>query len=146
MAQKFQNFGILQIDAHCDLRDSYEGFEYSHASVFNNVLKLPQVKKLVQVGVRDLCDEEINIIKQDSRIKTFFNHQINQLKFSGSSWEEVCDDIISNLPENVYVSFDIDGLLPFYCPNTGTPVPGGLEFDEQYICYKLKQSEKNNRF
>jgi agmatinase len=77
IAEKYPDFGILQIDAHCDLRDAYEGFIYSHASIMYNVLKeIDAVKKLVQVGIRDFCDEELDYINQSNgRVVTFLISQ-----------------------------------------------------------------------
>ncbi len=130
LASKHASYGILQIDAHADLRDAYEGFEYSHASIMFNALMIPQVEKLVQVGIRDYCEAENDIILSDKRIKTFFDHDIKNQQFEGKSWADICKDIVKALPQKVYLSFDIDGLDPKLCPNTGTPVPGGLEFDQ----------------
>jgi agmatinase len=131
LAERHESFGILQIDAHCDLRPAYEGFEYSHASIMYNALQLPQVKKLVQVGIRDLCQQEADLIDHSSgRIVMFHNRFINEEKFAKKSWKKVCGKIIAQLPPKVYISFDIDGLDPKLCPGTGTPVPGGLEFEE----------------
>ena len=126
-----EGFGILHIDAHCDLRNAYEGFADSHASIMYNVQsKIPQVKKLTQVGIRDFCQEELDVVtSSNGRIKTFFDKQLRQFKLSGR-FLELCPQIINTLPQNVYLSFDIDGLDPTLCPNTGTPVPGGLSFDE----------------
>src|SRR6202012_1188291 len=123
------DFGILQIDAHADLRIAYEGFTYSHASIMYNVLQqIPQVKKLVQAGIRDYCDEELEMIEQsDGRITTFFDRDIKAQQYEGATWKEICKQIINALPQKVYISFDIDGLDPKLCPNTGTPVPGGFE-------------------
>lgn len=144
LSTKYNDFGVLQIDAHADLRNSYEGFTYSHASVFYNAIKLPQLTSLVQVGVRDVCEEEVGLINSDNRIHTFYQYELSHAKFEGVNWKFTCEKIISKLPENVYISFDIDGLLPYYCPNTGTPVPGGLEFEEVvYLLSQLKKSGKN---
>lgn len=124
-------FGVLQIDAHCDLRKDYEGFEYSHASIMYNALKIPQIKKLVQVGIRDWCEEENNYINSSNgRVKTFFDYRMKNEMYEGKSWKIICSEIVSELPGNVYISFDIDGLDPKLCPNTGTPVSGGLEFEQ----------------
>lgn len=139
LAEKYSGgFGILQIDAHCDLRKAYEGFEYSHASIMYNALKIPQVKKLVQVGIRDWCEEESNYIQSSKgRVKTFFDFQMKEQSFQNKSWAAICSDIIGELPENVYISFDIDGLDPKLCPNTGTPVPGGLEFEQAVFLIEM---------
>ncbi|MEZ4937397.1 MAG: agmatinase family protein [Crocinitomicaceae bacterium] len=144
VSEIYSDFGILQIDAHADLRVAYEGFDQSHASIMDNALKLPSLSKLVQVGIRDICDEEVNRIKYDERIDTYYDWNISKSKFTGGNWDKITDDIMRRLPKNVYVSFDIDGLKPELCPNTGTPVPGGLEFNEAtYLLQKLKESGKN---
>lgn len=131
IAQHHPEFGILQVDAHCDLRNSYEGFEFSHASIMFNALKIPQVSKLVQVGIRDLCKEEIDVIQNSGgRVKTFFDAEMKRALFLGETWKSLCEKIVSELPQEVYISFDIDGLDPKLCPHTGTPVPGGLEFEQ----------------
>jgi len=136
------DFGILQIDAHADLRKAYEGFVYSHASIMYNVIhEVPAVSKLVQVGIRDYCDEELDMSRQNDRITTYFDKDIKERLFEGDSWKKICDEIISQLPQKVYISFDIDGLDPKLCPNTGTPVPGGFELDEVFYLFKtLKKS------
>lgn len=140
--EAYPDMGILHIDAHADLRDSYEGFNHSHASIMHNVITKTPLAKLVQVGIRDFCDGEFEFINANQhRIKTFYDAQLAEAKFAGQSWSTLCDDIISHLPREVYISFDIDGLDPRYCPNTGTPVPGGLEFQEVlYLFRKLKAS------
>jgi agmatinase len=143
LAQKHQSFGILQIDAHCDLRKAYEGFVYSHASVMRNVLdEIPQVKQLLQVGIRDYCDEEYTFIKEsNNRVVTYFDQQIKERQYEGETWRMITDEIINNLPEKIYLSFDIDGLDPKLCPNTGTPVPGGFETEQIfYLVRKLIES------
>lgn len=137
------NFGVLQIDAHADLREAYEGFTYSHASIMYNVInQISQVSKLVQVGIRDYCDEEVEIIENNpDRINTFFDKDLKERLFEGDTWKQICEDIVSKLPQKVYISFDIDGLDPKLCPNTGTPVPGGFEPDEVFYLFKvLKKS------
>jgi agmatinase len=145
IAEKYKDFGILQIDAHCDLRKSYEGFRYSHASVMYNALnEIPGLTKLVQVGVRDYCEEEWNYINNNSdRVITYFDKIIKERQYEGQSWKEIADDIVDNLPSNVFLSFDIDGLDPKLCPNTGTPVPGG--FEAQQVFYLVKRIIKSGR-
>lgn len=143
LAQKHKSFGILQIDAHADLRKAYEGFEYSHASVMYNALQLPEVTSLVQVGVRDICQEEIDFINQDGRIHTYFESRLKEHQFQGLNLKDQWLSAIDNLPQQVYVSFDIDGLDPSLCPNTGTPVPGGIDFNAAiYLLKLLKESGK----
>lgn len=135
----YGDFGILQIDAHADLRVAYEGFTYSHASIMYNVLQeVPQMKKLVQVGIRDYCDEELEMIQQSNgRVTTFFDRDIKARQYEGDTWKTICNDIIAALPDKVYISFDIDGLDPKLCPNTGTPVPGGFEAEQVFYLFRL---------
>jgi agmatinase len=130
LGERYKSFGILQIDAHADLRDAYEGFEFSHASIMFNAIKEPSVTHLVQVGIRDFCEAEAIIASDNPKVVTFYDHDIKNRQFDGHSWSTICDDIVSKLPDNVYLSFDIDGLDPKLCPNTGTPVPGGFEFEQ----------------
>lgn len=134
-------FGILHIDAHCDLRDAYEGFEFSHASIMRNALKLSTVTKLAQVGVRDFSKDELEFAKSDKRIVQFTDNDLNINHFEGKSWSDQCKEIVSVLPNNVYISFDIDGLQQQFCPSTGTPVPGGLTYQQAvYLLYTLHKS------
>src|SRR5579883_540926 len=103
LAAKYTNYGILHIDAHADLRNAYEGFEFSHASIMFNALKLPQISKLVQVGLRDICYEEVQLIAHShNRIVAYYDSAIKQELFSGKAWIESCREIISHLPELVY--------------------------------------------
>lgn len=123
-------FGVLHIDAHADLRVAYEGFAQSHASIMDNALRqVPNLQRLVQVGIRDLGEAEAARIDREPRVDTFFAHDLHRRLFRGESWHAVVGEIVDKLPRDVYVSFDIDGLDPSYCPNTGTPVPGGLRYE-----------------
>ncbi len=144
LAEKHNDFGILHIDAHADLRESYEGFEHSHASIMHNVLKSKSVSKLVSVGLRDVCEQEMDVIyNSKDRIVAFFDEHLKSKMFNGTNWDSICTDIVKELPENVYVSFDIDGLKPDLCPHTGTPVPGGLSFEQAvYLLKKVVDSGK----
>lgn len=138
-------FGILQIDAHADLRNAYEGFIQSHASIMFNALKnCRNLVNLTQVGIRDIAQSEVDIIKSSKgRINTYFDWQLKQEQFEGKTWQQQVDEIINQLPERVYISFDIDGLRPELCPNTGTPVPGGFALEEvNYLFFKLVDSGK----
>ena len=136
-------YGILQIDAHADLRKAYEDFTYSHASIIYNALQLKQVEKVVQVGIRDLGQDEYDLMVKDKRVETFFDEDIKRKLYQGTGWHEQCLQIIDQLPDNVYITFDIDGLDPKLCPNTGTPVPGGFEFTE--VIYLIKMLVKSGR-
>jgi agmatinase len=137
-------FGILQIDAHADLRNAYEGFQQSHASIMYNVVQnCKNLQKLVQVGIRDVAQSEIDLIEESTKITTFFDWKIKQELYEGKSWKSIVDAIIQELPQRVYISFDIDGLKPYLCPNTGTPVAGGFELEEiNYLFFSLIRAGK----
>jgi agmatinase len=124
--------GVLHVDAHADLRDAYEGLAWSHASIMHNVAtRIPGVRRIVQVGVRDLCEEERDLERASrGRIVTFHDVALARERFAGTGWLAQCRRIVERLPRDVYVSFDVDGLDPALCPHTGTPVPGGLSFHE----------------
>ena len=144
LAEVHPSFGILQIDAHADLRKAYEGFTYSHASIIYNALKLKNISKVVQVGIRDYCDEEVTYMnKVKKKVVTFFDEDIKEAEYSGESWEQICQRIVAELPEKVYITFDIDGLDPKLCPNTGTPVPGGFELNQ--VNYLIKQVVRSGK-
>ena len=142
--EKYPNMHVLHIDAHADMRQAYEGFEYSHASIMYNVITKTPLEKLIQVGIRDFCEDEAKFIENNSvRISTFFDADLAEQKMIGRSWSSLCDDIIQHLGSEVYISFDIDGLAPHFCPHTGTPVPGGLDFNEVlYLFKKIIQSKR----
>lgn len=144
LSEKHEHFAVLQIDAHADLRQAYEGFQHSHASImYNLITDLPNVN-LVQFGIRDYCDEEVEFMAANpSRIRTFFDRDIKRSQYEGVTWQQICADLIATLPDKVYISFDIDGLDPKLCPNTGTPVPGGFELEQVfYLFEQLRQSGK----
>jgi agmatinase len=145
LAEKHGEFGILQIDAHCDLRTMYEGFKYSHASIMYNALtEVKEITRLVQVGVRDFSDEEWNFVcSSNHRVITYLDKDIKERQFEGENWKQITDEIISKLPDKVFLSFDIDGLDPKLCPNTGTPVQGGFEAEQVY--YILKRVLQSGR-
>ena len=144
LAERVAEFGILHIDAHADLRLAYQGFRYSHASIMNNVLNLPQVRQIVQVGIRDLCHDEVALINASrERIITHYDTVLKEKQYQGTPWMSQCDTIVSNLPQKVYISFDVDGLDPKLCPSTGTPVPGGLELEEVFCL--LRQLIRSGR-
>jgi agmatinase len=137
IAEKHGEFGVLQIDAHCDLREAYMGFTYSHASVMYNVLKeIPELQKLVQLGIRDYSPAEWDIVtKSGGRIITYADKDIRQRQFEGETWKQIAEELVSTLPQKVYISFDVDGLDPKLCPYTGTPVPGGFETEQLYYIF-----------
>lgn len=138
IGEKHGEFGILQIDAHCDLRDTYEGFNYSHASIMFNALKeIPQLTRLVQVGVRDYSQVEWDYIRNSNyKVITYFDKDIKNRQYEGETWKLIADDIVDKLPSLVFISFDIDGLDRKLCPHTGTPVPGGFEMEEVFYIFR----------
>lgn len=143
IAERHDEFGILQIDAHMDMRDAYEGFKYSHASIMYNALEeIPQLKKLVQVGIRDYSGGELEYAaNQEERVDVYFDRDIRTRQYEGETYRQIVDEIVSKLPQKVYISFDIDGLDPKLCPNTGTPVQGGFETEQVFYLFdKVRKS------
>jgi agmatinase len=128
------HWGILHIDAHCDLRAAYQGFSDSHASIMHNALRdCPGLMRLCQVAIRDFCEEELQTIKASNhRVLTFFDSVLQAALLKGT-FSGLCQHIVDCLPQYVYLSVDIDGFDPALCPNTGTPVPGGLQL-AQFTC------------
>lgn len=131
-AEHFKEFGILHFDAHSDTRIAYLGFEHSHASImYNSSTQIPGISKFVQVGIRDFCEQEFEYTTQKSKkFSVYFDQALKMRKMNGEPFTQIAKEIVSNLPQQVWISFDIDGLDPKYCPHTGTPVPGGLDFSE----------------
>ena len=134
-AERRAEFGILHIDAHADLRRAYEGFTWSHASILYNVLEhVDSVTKVLQVGVRDLCDEELERIESSNgRVEAVFDPEWSAARLQGADLRRLVRRSLASLPQDVYVTFDVDGLDPTLCPNTGTPVPGGLTWAEAML-------------
>lgn len=143
LAEKEESIGILHIDAHADLRRAYEGFEYSHASIMYNALQIPGVVKLVQVALRDYSSVEADLAAGDRRVVQFDDYAIHSRIYGGTPWGTICEEIVGQLPAKVYISFDIDGLTSEYSPATGTPVPGGLSFNQ--AVYLLEQLAHSGR-
>jgi agmatinase len=144
-AERYPGLGVLHLDAHADLRTAYEGFTWSHASIMANVLdRIDGVAKLVQVGIRDFSNEEhARITSSKGRVVSFFDAQMAARRFEGVGWATIVREIVEALPHHVYLSFDIDGLDPTLCPHTGTPVPGGLTFQE--AAYMVGAVERSGR-
>lgn len=137
LTQEYLSFGILHLDAHGDLRNAYEGFQQSHASIMFNAIQLPQISKLVQVGIRDISHGEMTLIQaSNGRIVTYLDTQLRQATYAGQTWLQQCQNIVQHLPQNVYISCDVDGLDPKLCPHTGTPVPGGLNLEDLYCLWR----------
>ena len=135
------DLGILQIDAHADLRPSLDGLTWSHASVMHQVMERLRPERLTQVGIRALCGVERACLRSNERIATFTDHELQAALADGQTWSSLCERIVETLPANVYVTFDIDGLDPAYCPNTGTPVPGGPSYAQAVLLlHRVRES------
>jgi agmatinase len=119
----FPRLSVLQIDAHSDLRDAYEGNRYSHASVMARVHELGV--PLVQVGIRAQCREEAELIRASADIHTLYAHQLRARPTA--EWVE---EAVRHLTEDVYVTVDADGFDPSVVPAVGTPEPNGLTWHE----------------
>jgi agmatinase len=144
-AARHPGLGILHLDAHADLRHAFEGFTWSHASIMDNVIsRLSEVARLVQVGIRDLCEEEHRRVQDSSgRIVMHSDLALNEEEINGTPFSQLAERVVAGLPTEVYLSFDIDGLDPTLCPHTGTPVPGGLSFPQ--VSFLLKTVARSGR-
>jgi len=120
--EKYENLSVLQIDAHADLRDEYDGTPHSHASIMARVVKDMRIPS-IQVGIRSISGDEARSLKGDLPTKIFWARDIA----GKTDW---IDEAIDGLTENVYLTIDIDGLDPSIVPTTGTPEPGGLGWYE----------------
>lgn len=133
-AEIHTDIGVLQVDAHLDLRNSWNGSRYNHACVMRRVaddIKIP----FVQVGIRSFSPEEAGYVKR-KKLKPFYAHGIDP---SDDSWMEKA---VKSLPEKVYITIDLDGLDPSVIPGTGTPEPGGLSYRQLVSLIKTVGREK----
>jgi agmatinase len=134
-AEKYHNLSVLQIDAHADLRDEYDGTKHSHASIMARVVKDLRIPS-VQVGIRSISADEARALDENLPTKIFWAKDI----VGRTDW---IDDAVNSLTENVYLTIDIDGLDPSLVPTTGTPEPGGLGWYETlYLIKKLAQKRR----
>lgn len=129
---QYKDFGILHLDAHFDYRQIYQGLHFSHASImYQTMTQLNAVHKIVHVGIRDFCAAEYDFARSlKTRAEVFFDYDLYRRGFAN-----VVAEIIASLPPQVYISFDIDALDPSLCPHTGTPVPGGLSFNDVLLLF-----------
>lgn len=133
-AEKFENISVLQIDAHADLRDSYDGTEHSHASIMARVVKDLKIPA-VQVGIRSISAEEAHSLKDGLPTRIFWARDI----VGRTDW---IDEAVNSLTDNVYLTIDIDGLDPSIVPTTGTPEPGGLGWYETLTLIRTLAEKK----
>jgi len=124
-----EKFSIVHIDAHFDFRKAYQGFEHSHASIMHNVRsQISEPPAIFQIGIRDFCESELEFANKHATY--ILDQELQSELMKGRSFENLLTDLFKNLSQNIYISFDIDGLSPEHCPNTGTPVPGGLSYSQ----------------
>ena len=135
VANRHPGLGLFHVDAHADLRPAYEGFAQSHASILHNALERGEsIERVLQVGIRDLSEEEHERIADSrGRLHTLTDATWSEARLTGGNLRELVRRELEVLPSEVYVTFDVDGLDPALCPNTGTPVPGGLRWDEAML-------------
>lgn len=131
-------FGILHIDAHADLRESDRGSRWGPGTALYNVVhRIPGVHHVLQVGIRDVTPAEARFIERSSKVTTYTDHEIAWESASGEPFMRTAARALRQLPERVWVSFDIDGLDPSLCPGTSDPVPGGLGWRETQLLLQL---------
>ena len=133
VAKHYDNFSILQLDAHSDMRDEYEGSPYNHACVMARGKDI--TSSIVQVGIRSSAIEEKHNIDPE---RIFYAHEIKEL--GDTSWMY---EISQKLLDNVYVTIDLDVLDPAYMPSTGTPEPDGLSYRDVMTLLKLINERHN---
>lgn len=121
VARKFPDLSVLQIDAHADLRESYQGNSNSHACAMRRVV---EICPAVQVGIRSLSAEEAAALPK-LKTKIHWAHDL-----AGRAASEWAEQVVAELSANVYVTIDVDGLDPSIMPATGTPEPGGLTWEQ----------------
>ncbi len=123
--ERYPKMSVLQFDAHSDLRDSYQGSKYSHASVMARVAEMMSPKRITQVGIRALCSEERAFIREN-KVNTFFASALHK----GDHGKHWAKKVVQTLGKDVYITFDVDALDPAIMPSTGTPEPDGLTYHE----------------
>lgn len=129
-----EDLTVIQIDAHADLRDQYEGEEWSHACVMRRVLD--EGCRLIQIGIRSTAREEFELIGSEPRVQSYYAHQMH------GSWAAILETI-GLIRGPVYLTLDVDGIDPSILPSTGTPQPGGLSWSETMEVLRALSSNKN---
>lgn len=132
VAEHEGEIGVLYIDAYSDMHLAGESvFDYSHLSVARNIVEeIPAVGRMVQVGVRDISGEEYERVKTDKRMSLFLMDDLAAARFGGRSWSDICNEVVAQLPQKVYISIDASVLSLDCCPHSKRPVAGGLSFNE----------------
>ncbi len=144
LAEDNEALGVLFVDAHSDFGRENELFKFSHRTIARDIVEAAPVAKLVQVGVRDVERAEVEAIRATDNVEVFFAENLAARRFEGCSWGDICREIVAELPENVYISFDVDALKIEFCNNTNAPTPGGMSFDEAlYLINMVVASGRN---
>jgi len=131
-AEHYPGLSVLQFDAHADLYDNYEGDRWNHACIMARVREIPQVSNIVAVGIRSLSQEEADVLDKQN---TFF-------AFTLDLQEQWIEKVMSQLNEQVYISFDVDAFDPSLMPATGTPEPGGMQWNQVMALLKRVAKER----
>lgn len=143
LSEKYSNFSILQFDSHMDCRKNYFGYKYSHASVVMHYSEINSINQITQVGIRDYDLEEVQYQEHaDTNFTIFKDYWLHKQLFQGRLWHDICEEIIDSLTDHVMISLDVDGLTPYLCPGTGTPVPGGIGFNQLIYLFELLYKRK----
>ena len=143
LSEKYSNFSILQFDSHMDCRKNYFGYKYSHASVVTHYSEIDSVSQITQVGIRDYDLEEVEYQEHtDTNFTIFKDYWLHKQLFQGRLWHDICEEIIDSLTDYVFISLDVDGLTPYLCLGTGTPVPGGIGFNQLIYLIELLYKRK----
>jgi agmatinase len=129
LAKRHKELSVLQIDAHADLRDEYEGTKYNHACAMRRIRE--HVRSASQVGIRSVCREELEHINSAG---------LGEHIHWGAEFDE--KKVLSQLTDTVYVSIDLDGFDPSECPGVGTPEPGGLKWAQTLGLLRRVAAEK----
>lgn len=130
--ERYPDISLLHFDAHSDLRDSYEGSKYSHASFAARVAEAMPPERITQVGIRAQCREEAEFIKERG-VKTFYANALRR-GIHGEQWQRT---VVDTLGEQVYVTFDVDYFDPAIMPSTGTPEPDGFLYSETLDVFRM---------
>lgn len=144
VGEKYGRIGVLHIDSQCDMDEESRGFDYSNSSVMRNVMQdVAQIECYMGVGMRDFTPAVWRKVQEDPRMNVCTAEDVSRREFEGATWRSVCDEIVAKLPDNVYVSLDIDALTLECSPHTGVRVPGGLPF--QRVVYLLERLVESGR-
>jgi N1-aminopropylagmatine ureohydrolase len=125
---------VVQLDAHADLRDTYDNTPHSHACVARRLLELDRVEQILQLGIRSLCSEEADIIKSNRKVRTWFSEDVHRKAFESELRERVRG-------RNVYLTVDVDGYDPTLISSTGTPEPDGLTYAQGESIFRMIAEE-----